>query len=470
MKYSLAFFGALIFFNINTVHAATGFIDTSVTNQAKVCHDASCTTPTPGIINFELSQQPSITVDSVTGISGYVWGNELGWINMNPTGSGVRFNNATTGLLEGKAWSQVSGWINFAATGQQVTVSPSTGELAGWAWTGGPYGGWITFDCGNSATCVKTTWRASAATPTPPNPGAPLLDICSNIDGLQSSIPVGYTVDTYGHCVKAIDICQNIAGDQKVLPVGYVFDSIGACVPETFDFCQNIKGVQDTVPRDFFIDRKGDCIKTPKDFLKDYCPDDEGGQSSYDECSIAMTDVCPNLPGAQEGIPDQHVLVDGLCYANAFDYCPNIEGVQVTIPNGDTISQYGDCVPALPDLCDNLGGTQEAVPNGFTKRGNSCFFAATIDENDFRGTTKEGVRVIALPFIPSTAWVVSDNVVVKALVKGVDTLVQKDMTSQPYKVDLVSVGITASSGIVIIMLLIILLRGIIRRSVTSPLG
>jgi hypothetical protein len=66
-------------------------------------------------------------------LNGIAWGNELGWITLNPTGVDGVTINPTTGALSGKAWSQVGGWINFAPTGQGVSISTS-GEFSGWAW------------------------------------------------------------------------------------------------------------------------------------------------------------------------------------------------------------------------------------------------------------------------------------------------------------------------------------------------
>ncbi len=118
-----------------TVSAATGTIDPSFYN-AKVCHDVTCTTPTPGVLNFIPTGVSPVLVDDVSGISGKIWGNELGWITLNPTGAGLELN-PTTGAVTGKAWSQVSGWINFSPTGQGVFIDTTTGEFSGWAWTGG---------------------------------------------------------------------------------------------------------------------------------------------------------------------------------------------------------------------------------------------------------------------------------------------------------------------------------------------
>ncbi len=135
----------------------------SVNNEVKVCKDVTCTNPEPGIIYFKSSvNSPSnlspLVVNSVDGISGEVWGNQLGIINFQPPYGGVYFANLKTGLLKGTAWSETSGVINFSVTGQKVVIDPKTGEWSGWAWASGPYGGWIKFDC-DTGSCVQTVWH-----------------------------------------------------------------------------------------------------------------------------------------------------------------------------------------------------------------------------------------------------------------------------------------------------------------------
>ncbi len=436
-------------------NAATGYIDTSVTNHANVCYDATCTTPTPSIINFELSQQPSIVIDSVTGVSGYVWGEKLGWINMNPTGAGVSFANATTGLLTGKAWSQVSGWINFAVTGQTVIISPSSGEFGGWAWTGGPFGGWIKFDCGDASTCVKSTWRVASGGGG--GGGSGPLDVCANIDGIQSAIPNGYTVDNFGHCVSIVDVCPNLPGAQATMPAGYRANEIGACVFISIDYCPNMPGVQYSIPNGYIINSVGNCIKLPADV----CPNDAGVQSSYDQCSQEQLqkDICPNLLGIQETLPGTYTLTDGLCYPESLDLCPNILGSQTSVPTEYIISGNGSCIPEPDDLCDNLGGYQVIVPIGFVQDGTNCFFIQS----------QEGPKssiVIALPFIPSTLWVLSDNSFVKVTSKAVYNLFNEDLKDDSYHVDLMSFSLTALFLVSFILALTIFIRKMVRRKMS----
>lgn len=439
---------ALLFLCITPTYALTGYIDAAGTNTAKVCYDSICTSPTPSSINFELSQQPSIVIDSVTGISGYVWGNSLGWINMHPTGQGVTFADTNTGLLTGKAWSQVSGWVNFAVTGQQVTINPTTGQFGGWAWTGGPYGGWIKFNCADASACVSTTWKTPIVTPPAPtghNRTLP-LDVCSNIDGLQTSIPSGYTVDNFGRCITIVDVCPNFLGDQDTVPAGYVLDEIGACVPVTIDYCPNIKGAQYRIPTGYEINANGDCVRPSVDV----CPADKGVQISYDQCSKKGIDVCLNLPGIQEVVPDQYTGENGSCYPVTFDMCPNIDGVQPTIPVGYVLSEDGSCTIKPEDLCDNLAGSQVIVPKGFYKQGEHCFFIQTKQETP--------PRIIAFPFVPATVQIPSDNTVVKTLTKTVNISLQNDTSDVPYRVDLISFGGVLLAGAAVLFTIIKILK------------
>ena len=168
-KYALKFASSIfifasffVFFNI--AGARTASVDTlPKENEAKVCKDVTCANPKPGIIYFKVSSDSPLVIDTDKGLSGRVWGDEMGWITFNPPYGGVFFADPKTGLLKGTAWSENSGAINFSVTGQKVTIDPKTGEWNGWAWASGPYGGWIKFDCADPASCVRTVWNTLAA-------------------------------------------------------------------------------------------------------------------------------------------------------------------------------------------------------------------------------------------------------------------------------------------------------------------
>ncbi len=172
---------------------ANGTIDSS-NKYARICKNVSCSVY--GTVNWK----PTLNADTngatavaVTdsGITGHLWGDEIGWINLAPTGAGLSVNSST-GVITGKAYSSVSGWINFSSTGQSVTLvdNGSGSNFYGWAWVSGINGGWLKFDCASATTCVKTDWRAtsyrtvvenndggsSSPSPTPPPAETPPLD------------------------------------------------------------------------------------------------------------------------------------------------------------------------------------------------------------------------------------------------------------------------------------------------------
>lgn len=149
-----------------------GTILSNTQSQALVCKDSVCTVGTSGKINFKPTIASGINPIAITdsGITGHAFGNQLGWILMNPSGSGVTIN-ANTGALSGHAFSQASGYINFKPTAPSGTTTAqgvpygvtinSSGQFYGWAWASGPAGGWVKFDCSvaSNAACVVTDWR-----------------------------------------------------------------------------------------------------------------------------------------------------------------------------------------------------------------------------------------------------------------------------------------------------------------------
>jgi hypothetical protein len=104
-------------------------------------------------------------------------------------------------------------------------------------------------------------------------------DLCRNLDGIQTTVPVDYTTDGGGSCSPPpVDVCSNIAGLQIALPTGYALDSDGACMP---DICQNLIGLQLDVPVGLELDATGACVE-------------------HDECI--------NLTGVQTMLPDGYKL------------------------------------------------------------------------------------------------------------------------------------------------------------------
>lgn len=86
----------------------------------------------------------------------YAWGENIGWVNFNPsTGPGVTVSDTQ---LTGEAWAENVGWIRMKHLFGGVT-NDGLGNLSGYAW--GENIGWISFSCENTSSCDSVTYGAS---------------------------------------------------------------------------------------------------------------------------------------------------------------------------------------------------------------------------------------------------------------------------------------------------------------------
>jgi hypothetical protein len=93
-----------------------------------------------GWINFEPTSGEGVQVSS-SAITGKVWAENIGWVNLSPSSYGG-ISNDGSGNLSGYAWGENVGWINFNPTNGGVTID-ADGNFDGWAW--GENIGWIHF-------------------------------------------------------------------------------------------------------------------------------------------------------------------------------------------------------------------------------------------------------------------------------------------------------------------------------------
>jgi len=78
---------------------------------------------------------------------------------------------------------------------------------------------------------------------------------------------------------------------------------------------------------------------------------------------LLIVDICPNIAGTQDIIPDGYVFDStGDCVVPP-DVCLNIDGLQLSLPVGYGLDERGNCVNL--DLCPNLDGLQLVVPFGY---------------------------------------------------------------------------------------------------------
>ncbi|MDR3519290.1 MAG: peptidoglycan-binding domain-containing protein [Candidatus Pacebacteria bacterium] len=98
-------------------------------------------------INFTANNDVTVTD---AGLTGNIWSQTYGWINLNPNMGGVV--NDGSGNLSGYAWGQNVGWINFS--GAEIN---SSGKFTGIIGDADTTAGRISFDCANCD--VETDWR-----------------------------------------------------------------------------------------------------------------------------------------------------------------------------------------------------------------------------------------------------------------------------------------------------------------------
>ena len=127
-----------------------------------------------GWINLQPSGPggPGVQVSNA-GLTGWAWAENAGWISVscqNTSSCGTNAYGVTnngSGALGGYAWSEDEGWINFAPMGAGVFIDVD-GNFSGRAWS--ENAGWITFSsAGPHPYRVTTFWRRAVPV------GSPLL-------------------------------------------------------------------------------------------------------------------------------------------------------------------------------------------------------------------------------------------------------------------------------------------------------
>jgi hypothetical protein len=149
-------------------------------------------------------------------------------------------------------------------------------------------------------------------------------------------------------------------------------DNAGACVEEIVDLCTNIDGNQASVPEGSYHTEEGECLEKTE-----VCGDEEyenfGGQDGdFDEetevandelCSNdPVVDVCPNLDGDQDTLPEGYeydeqrncVQIQPTPTPSNGDVCLNIDGIQTSVPSdlhlgADGTSCVSFSVPGVPE-------------------------------------------------------------------------------------------------------------------------
>jgi len=85
-------------------------------------------------------------------------------------------------------------------------------------------------------------------------------------------------------------------------------------------------------------------------------------------CEEEPLDLCTNLPGNQETMPQgyEDPDQDKICTEIPIDLCCNLEGIQTEMPQGyEDPDQDKVCTEIPVDLCTNIDGIQTEIPQGY---------------------------------------------------------------------------------------------------------
>lgn len=90
--------------------------------------------------------------------SRYAWGENVGWVNAEPSGEGGPGAEVGDSLLTGFLWSENAGWVSLSCENSGVcgtvdygVTNDGEGNLSGYAWS--ENAGWINFSCLTNGTC-----------------------------------------------------------------------------------------------------------------------------------------------------------------------------------------------------------------------------------------------------------------------------------------------------------------------------
>jgi hypothetical protein len=131
------------------------------------------------------------------------------------TGTGTGYTAATASISVTSVWTSGANETNTGSVARPTTPCP---------------------------TPTTTTTLPAPTTIAPTTTAAP-VDVCSNIDGLQTAVPVGYVANgaictptsatpapaTTSPVAAPADVCSNLGGVQPTVPAGYVLRN-GRCI------------------------------------------------------------------------------------------------------------------------------------------------------------------------------------------------------------------------------------------------
>lgn len=97
-------------------------------------------------------------IDPYNDDSQYAFGENVGWLNAEPSGDGGPGLEVTDSKVTGYIWAENIGWVNLSCENRSScdtvnygVTNDNTGNLSGYGW--GENVGWISFSCLNTDSC-----------------------------------------------------------------------------------------------------------------------------------------------------------------------------------------------------------------------------------------------------------------------------------------------------------------------------
>jgi hypothetical protein len=291
-----------------------------------------------GWLNFEPTEGPGVTVTN-TDMTGYLWAENIGWINVSPStyggvtndGYGKNTGSCATvdygviidenGDVEGYAWGENIGWVSFSSAFHQLTMGHCGDGIMQWH-AGEECELGVGNECGGNAACIDCL-----CVPTGPPP------LCGDgivqwHQGEECELGVGKECGPYGECIDCV--CESYCGDGTIQwkrgEECELFPGLNRCGPGRVCDPDSCQCVRDPGPIQACCDPDAICL----DLTVSEC-DTQGGipQGLGTDCE----DVTCHLP------PEACCSPSGFCIDMALDICLDFSGAPLGVgTNCDTVT------------------------------------------------------------------------------------------------------------------------------------
>ncbi|WP_156163631.1 hypothetical protein [Demequina subtropica] len=180
--------------------------------------------------------------------------------------------------------------VSDYACGTETVEKTRTITTTDWVWDESAWE-WV-LDQQSSTTTEKTS-RDMTEAEKAEHCAPPVVDVCSNLEGVQTEVPAGYKTHQDGTCSPCepprIDVCKNLDGMQTTVPEGYEVDEDGNCTIPPVDVCTNLPGLQTQVPEGLTAGDEGTCTMPATVEVSDWEGEPACGVTTFTQFALKTT-------------------------------------------------------------------------------------------------------------------------------------------------------------------------------------